>query len=822
MAWQSTFGSRIERRVAIPLILALSILVLAVTMLAMDQIRQQAMLYSQAHLQRIAKDYGMLIAERLKDRVAYNASFPGTPLDKPKLTWSGGDQLLLSGLVQDIEVQHKVSIAQLTYDVEDISGLKRCVSLGATPRCGEVSADDLVRTWKLRLVSLFDTDLVFLVTVTQKRQDALAGIETITSLLPFIIALFAAFIGHAVVLYLRQRFKPVPELSKAIKNIEAGDFTYRVNIDSNDEFAQLGAALNDLSAELGGSFAFLKRLSDIDQLILSSTDAHGVVDAVTTAAVENTGVTGAVVILVSPNDEVELRGCIAGTPTTRTVTNYDSILNTEPEVEDFDNSVCYPIFRDRKAAGWLVADAPDAYDDDRMHELARKVSVGVTNISRSETLFQQATYDSLTGLLNRLAFLHQLSRRIGETKRANAKGALLFLDLDDFKNINDVQGHTTGDELLCVVADRLVGCLRDSDIVARLGGDEFAISLASFNDDYGLAALLHRIISAISQPIKIGQFEHIVHCSVGVCLYPQDGNETETLLKNADMAMYRAKAMSGSAFVFFNESLNQETERRVLVERRLRLALREKRLDLFLQPKMHIESGRIDSFEALVRWQDDELGWVKPMEFVEVAERAGLIGDLTESVIEQTALILNKNLNVQSVAVNISPVLLAQPQFVDRFLAILQTYGCDPSRLEIEITESVFVGDPVAVTRKLTNLKKHGIRVSLDDFGTGFSSLNLLRQLPLDALKIDKSFIDDIPDDRQAMLLVSKIVEIANGLDIEVIAEGIEKMSQLTALTNIHCNFAQGFLICHPLPATQVLAMLSQHKDWRGIPAEAS
>jgi len=433
----------------------------------------------------------------------------------------------------------------------------------------------------------------------------------------------------------------------------------------------------------------------------------------------------------------------------------------------------------------------------------------VTNEYRVTKLYRQAHYDNLTGLYNRVAFAHELERIVSLSRRQSSLGALVFLDLDQFKTINDTEGHSVGDELLCKVAHRLRTYFRETDTVARFGGDEFAVALNDIGSRQDLLQLLKRLTETFMEPIRIGQFEHTVSCSIGVCLIPTDGEDGETLLKNADVAMYRAKANQGTSFVFFNTAQQQETERRMLVERKLRTAIQNNHLDVFLQPKLQLSDGTINTHEALVRWHDDELGAVSPEEFVDIAERCGMISDLTERVIERVAIYLAQDSRLRRVAVNISPVQLAATNFCQRFLASLERHGVDTNRVGVEVTESIFMSDLQNAKDKLCRLKAEGIEIVLDDFGTGFSSLNLLTQLPITTLKLDKSFVDQIPHDKSATLVLSKIVEMARGLQMDVVAEGVEQEEQLSALEVMGVTQIQGYLIAKPQPFENIQELLS-------------
>ena len=465
-------------------------------------------------------------------------------------------------------------------------------------------------------------------------------------------------------------------------------------------------------------------------------------------------------------------------------------------------------------AGWLFVNTLENDSKQRVLEVVRKVTVGVINTRSSQALYQQANYDGLTGLLNRTSFSFRLARKIARVKRTNMQGILIFLDLDGFKKINDSEGHSAGDQLLKVVADRLASNIRDDDIVARFGGDEFALAIDAFPNERDLIRFLRRLIQDLEQPVRAGKLEVPVNASLGVCVFPRDGESVEGLLKNADIAMYRAKLDPGSSFTFYNNSLNAEAERQILVESKLRHAIENNEIELFLQPKLDIRTGHIHSSEALSRWTDPELGFIPPDEFIAIAERSGLIEALTANIFKNVAQIIHAHSGLtQRIAINIAPQELERQNFTESVIQLLRQNSIPHSAIELEITESNFMDHPDRVAGILDSLREVGIRISLDDFGTGYSSLNLLRQLPLDYLKIDKSFIDEISEQARASDLVEKIVEIANNLGMGVIAEGVETDEQLALLERMNCTYAQGYLIAKPLPAKEAMAFIASWNE---------
>ena len=750
---------------------------------------------AEERMQTSAKVYGMLILERLWNAV-------GGVGERVELVANRDGDLVLKthGTTRVIPMQ------SLIPDETAIAELTRCVTLVSRGECTP-TAEHLVRSWDLRLVSQFDTDVVIRVTVSQARDEAIAAIYETTSSLPYLMSIVALTVSFGVIHYLRRRFDPVPALEGALREIERGNFNHRVSIETNDEFADLGGALNAMSEELASSFGFRETASLIDQQILAGRDLEQILLTICRSAVEDCGVGRAMVLMpgdstvnmVGFDGRVECRESVMPLP----ASTWESRWGCSSALQ---------VFGDRAQWGWIAFDR-DVADDSRLRELAHKASVAVTNQEQSAQLFDQANYDGLTRLLNRVAFTRELDALVADRRRRDGIAALIFLDLDNFKKINDTEGHSIGDEVLQAVAERLRFATRDIDVLARFGGDEFAVALRSIDDTHGVLNVLQRIRDAIEQPIPVGRFEHIVSCSMGVCLIPQDGSDSETLLRKADVAMYKAKEIPGTSYIYFNEAYNAETERRVLVEGKLREAIDTGLLRVYLQPKLDLRSNRIDTYEALLRWQDDVLGVVAPAEFVDIAERAGIVEDMTEGVVRRVGAILQSHDedDVRAIAINVSPVHLGGSQFADRFLASLKKHGCPPSRVEVEVTESVFLADQEEARRKLLKLKQAGLKISLDDFGTGYSSLNLLTQLPIDVMKIDKSFVDDIPSQTRNTAVIGKMVEMAGALGIQVVAEGVEEQDQLDALREMGTEYIQGYVVCEPLPAEEAIEFV---RDW--------
>jgi len=423
-----------------------------------------------------------------------------------------------------------------------------------------------------------------------------------------------------------------------------------------------------------------------------------------------------------------------------------------------------------------------------------------------------ANYDQLTALPNRSLFNQRLERALAHAQRFNKGLAVLFLDLDRFKNINDTLGHEAGDSVLKEVAARLMGCVREIDTVARLGGDEFVVLIEQVTEVRQAGSVAHKLIRTMAEPLLQGGHECSVTASVGISTYPADGDDGATLLKNADIAMYRAKEQGKNNVQFYTPTMNIHSLQRLTLESGLRRALQREEFVLHYQPKVNIASGRVTGMEALVRWKRPESGMVSPAEFIPLAEETGLIVAIGEWVLkaacEYTQAWHREGVPPLRVAVNLSARQFAQASLVSDVARILDMTGLQPAALDLEITESMVMGNPEQAIQTLRQLKSMGISLSIDDFGTGYSSLGYLKRFPLDHIKIDRSFIKDIPEDNDDATITRTIIAMAHNLRLKVIAEGVETEAQLNFLREHGCDEIQGYYFSRPLPADEFTALL--------------
>ena len=428
-----------------------------------------------------------------------------------------------------------------------------------------------------------------------------------------------------------------------------------------------------------------------------------------------------------------------------------------------------------------------------------------------ERITRLANYDTLTSLPNRLQLRKELRRSIAAAKRSRQQLGLMFVDLHRFKNINDSLGHSVGDILLRTMADRLQACLRDGDMVARMGGDEFVILLNALERPDDAAEVADRVLALVSTPVHIDDHTLTVTPSIGIALYPEDGEDSDSLIQNADTAMYSAKEQGRNRYRFFTRSMNERVSTRLIMESRIRDALKEERFLLYYQPQYDAASGQLIGAEALVRMTSDD-GLVAPDSFIPVAEDSGLILPLGDWVLNEAArrnrAWIDAGLNPVPIAVNVSARQFEQPDFHEKVRNTLQQTGLDPHWLEIELTESTIMQSVDKAFEALKALKEQGLRIAIDDFGTGFSSLAYLKRFPIDRLKIDKSFVDDLKPGTEGNSIVQAIIGMAHQLNLDVIAEGVETEEQAELLRRWNCNAFQGYLLGRPMTAESFQALL--------------
>ncbi|MGB5445036.1 MAG: EAL domain-containing protein [Psychromonas sp.] len=433
-----------------------------------------------------------------------------------------------------------------------------------------------------------------------------------------------------------------------------------------------------------------------------------------------------------------------------------------------------------------------------------------------DKLKKQALFDGLTELPNRMLALDRLAQLTGKAERGNEKVAILFLDLDDFKKVNDTLGHETGDKLLCQAAKRLTNEVRSCDTVARFGGDEFIVILDGLSDASEVSPIAENLLSKFKVPFFIERHELSLTVSIGVSVFPDDGELGGTLLRKADAALYHSKKLGRNTYSYFTDKMNTQVSRKLILEKQMRSALVRDEFTVYYQPKINISNNKIIGTEALLRWCNPLLGDISPVEFIPIAEQTGLIVQLGEFVLDEamrdTADWKQRYDPDLTVSVNLSPRQFRDPNLTTYIENKIKEYFSSGSDLELEITEGVLMSGDGYINDILKRLNELGVNLAMDDFGTGYSSLSYLRKFPFNVLKIDKSFVEDITSDPSVRTLIQATVAMAHGLNLEVVAEGVETKEQLAYLKGIGCNYGQGYYFSKPIPFNEMETYLNNRE----------
>ncbi len=679
----------------------------------------------------------------------------------------------------------------------------------------------------------------------QPTSAALAPVTKFSRIFIGVVVLALLLVALLSVSQIRRTMGPLAQLIKGTRCVADEDFDHRVAVASRDEFGELASSFNDMAARLGRQLGALKVLSGIDQVILSKLDMDPVFHMVLARIRELTsaGFAGIVVLEAASAGEARVYFLRGGHDGNLEMSRIRLDPQALQELDDrqggfwlddagslrrslpclaFQNSrrvFILPILAAGKlcAFGCLdLAEAGDLPQDVLAHltDLGDRVGVALSAAARDEQLIYQARHDDLTGLPNRLLFKERLSREIAFAQRESRNLALLYIDLDRFKSINDSLGHSAGDQLLEQAAQRLRRCIRESDTVARLGGDEFAIVLPSIAGVRSATTVAEHILVAFSESFAVAGQECYVSASIGITISPVDGNDSEELLRKADTAMYRAKDGGGGRFVYFEEQMNIEAIERMTLEREMREALLRDEFVLHYQPQLDLRTGRIAGAEALLRWNHPTRGLVAPGVFIGAAEETGLIEEIGRRVIfgacVQHAAWRAAGGRPPRIAINVSGRQFRRGDLVQLVGDALRKTATPASALEIEVTESLFLDESTNALATLDQLRRMGLKVAIDDFGTGYSSMAYLKRLPVDVLKIDRSFITDLVADDDARVIAEVIITLAHALRKSVVAEGVETVDQLDLLRSWGCDTIQGYYFSRPLAPERFVALMQQ------------
>ncbi len=680
--------------------------------------------------------------------------------------------------------------------------------------------------------------LRWIVSAAQKEANALSVFNSLNSASLLFILLFALLAALFSVKHVRRTLAPLKELIEGTARLRNKEFSTRVNIVSDDEFGELATSFNAMAGRLGRQFDVMTTLSAIDRAILFDLEIDRVMEEVLVSLrqIFNLRCVGVAVTDRDTPDEMELytigqdesqamvkRRHVGEDSRSILLANADdswstgencaSALMSQQHQWDAQHTFNFPISSKSGIGGLMLLGFSERFeleneDIENIRDFADRIGVALTSAARDEALYRQARYDNLTGLPNRFLLVERLKQEISQATRSDKQFAVLYVDLDRFKQVNDSLGHAAGDELLKEAANRLRECVRDSDTVARVGGDEFTIILSGFGDAQVAGIVADHVLTEMDKPFSISGTEQFVTASIGVVVYPQDGATANELLNNADTAMYRSKASGRSTVVFFEENMTAEAVRVATLDRDLRHALVDQQLILHYQPQIDLRTGNICAVEALVRWRHPERGLLSPTAFVEFAEDSGLIVAVGEFVLREACRQFlawrAAGINVGRVSVNVSGKQFRHLDFVPLVEQIAMETGMPLSKLTMEITENVLLHDVDQVSQVLALLRTHGIRIELDDFGTGYSSMSYLEKLPVNALKIDRAFVRTIDAAGRGGVIAKLVLDMARSLNMSVIAEGIQQPEHLAFMRANNCDIGQGFLFSKPLSAEDI------------------
>lgn len=661
------------------------------------------------------------------------------------------------------------------------------------------------------------------------------------------------FIGAAVfsllmvallsLVQIRRTMVPLEQLIEGTRKISQGEFA-QVEVEGSSEFAQLATSFNQMSTNIKHQLETLQSLSAIDKQMAVNLDVDLIIKEViarTQSLIPSANVyvtrideftdqkaqcsisTSDKVSLVSPrigipNEELSLiRTYVSGHFGQCKKNNPFIYTNFLAEL-GANHYWILPIFwQGEMSAFFCVADEIELPQNshcwDEITDLAGRIGVAISAQEREDKLLIQAQYDTLTGLPNRILLQDRLRKAIEHSDRSGEPFWLVFVDLDRFKFINDTLGHNAGDQLLIEIAKRMEWSIRDTDTVARFGGDEFVVILQGNMEDSLRMGILNRLVKSLEVPFSIDGTEVGTSCSAGVAVYPTDAKNANALLSNADIAMYRAKELGKNNYQFFTQTMNDKVANRLHMETHLRKAIQLDELEVYYQPKVSLKTKKIVGMEALVRWNSQALGFVSPANFVPLAEETGMIVQIGQWVLKtacaQAVAWQKAGYGDLLMAVNLSARQFGQKELLKTISETLKKTGLKASLLELELTESMLMSDAQEVQKTLKKIKSLGVHLSIDDFGTGYSSLAYLKNLPVNTLKIDKTFTDEITSYQEKAPIVDSIIALAKNLNLNVVAEGVETYEQIRHLAAQGCDEIQGYYFSKPASAEIIEGLLN-------------
>ena len=660
----------------------------------------------------------------------------------------------------------------------------------------------------------------------------------IEALGPISIFVLLASIGLALVLSVEQ-VRPILEaltgLRAGTRRVAARDFGTPVHVDRNDEFGEMAHAFNEMTDQLGLHFRTLHALSVIDRTILTNVDVHQVTELALSCIQEITGVKA---VGIGVTGAISRRRTHVYVRTSEHKTQREELPSPyvlpadDPAIGRWSSSTSLPErFRDlmeaqgaryfhllpisRAERTWGVVvlghDGDLPLTSDQTLGLAGaidRLAVALSSVARDKQLYEQAHYDSLTQLPNRHYLMIMLKQLLTQAKRERRALAVLYIDLDRFKRTNDTLGHAAGDVMLRLAAGRIRRAVRNADIVARLGGDEFTVLLTHLKSANDAGRIARTLIAALNEPFDIDGHVMYAGGSVGIAMYPNDGDSAAELLKKADTALYLAKDRGRGRYAFFEEQMNVDASARATIDRELREALARGEFRLHYQPQIDLATGEVCAVEALLRWQHPNRGLLAPAAFIEYAEDSGLIEAVGNRVLreacQQHRRWADSGLVIPRISINVSALQLRDRMFAATVEGALASSTTEAAHLEIEVTESLFLDAGPDAVATLERLREKGVEIAVDDFGTGYSSFAYVKQLPARVLKLDRSFIIDVVNNHEASIIAGAIIEMAHALGKTVVAEGVETEQQAQFLRRLRCARAQGFVFSAALAPEQI------------------
>lgn len=713
------------------------------------------------------------------------------------------------------------------------------------------SEDYLGGFWQARLQAAY-AHPGFIVLVAEPKQALLRNLRQFR--LAFFATALLAF-GLALLLALsqiRRQMRPLDQLTQGTRRLAAGDFTTRGKGTGDDEFGSLAQSFNQMSDTLRHKFHMLHMLAELDRAILSTSEMDYVIESVlgnihASIPCDSAGILrlddhggGRLLAAGSPQEATPIHGrdfpnvgCLLPEDTTRAWYRLE-FGEARPDClhqmtdQPIEQALIFPVRVNARIDSLLILayrHPPEALDEivEAGCGLTDRLAVAASNIAWEERLYHQGHYDALTDLPNRVLLRDRVEQALMRAEREQTSVAVLLIDLDNFKEINDSLGHSAGDQLLVECSRRLKDATRQSDTAARLGGDEFVLlipDLARGSEIAMLDTLARKLNSALARPMLIAERLVTTPASIGIALYPTNATGVEDLLKMADAAMYESKRHQPGAFRFYSGEMNAEVRGHFELTQDLRTAIGNDELVLYYQPKVSALTGHIVAAEALVRWNSPRRGLVPPGLFVPVIDEIGLGSWLGEWVMERACAQMAEwdrlGLPPIPVSVNIAPQQFHEGNLIDKVNAVLSEYALSTDRLELEILEATAANESTEIHATLTDLRAMGIGIALDDFGTGYTSLVYLTQLPANILKLDRAFISSLTTDARQRAIVESIIALARALDFVVVAEGVEEAAQMSLLAAMGCHLIQGYLISRPVPPEAFAELLRRNPPASG------